>query len=544
MNRSDTGIFFAFALTLTLSLSTPCSGKDAVEEAIKAAERAAEDAARAAEEAAEQAAEDAARAAEDAAEQAAEDAARTTEKAAEEAAEDAARAAEKAAEKATKDAARAAEDAAEESARAAEDAADELEDRLKAERELQEDHDKALRKNQRIEDSQHKSARHRNKSHSEKNSFNKYKTAEWIDNRSVISRLTRDINGHEIIRDETLTTIPLKNLPALEKKLGRINSRQYPGLGIALIKERNTQQRDKPASEKSPDQQKDTISSPNHIYYGVAGLDSNDRNGLMPDSLSQWSSTYRMATPSIGVIDTALPAGYQIKSNGKLSIRSFVDSQIQQPTDHGMAVVSILGADNEIYRGLLPRSTIYLASVFEKDENGVTRTSTERLVEAINWMVEMQIPVINMSLTGPPNAILENAIQQAYQKGTTVVSAAGNAGPHAAPLYPSAYDNVVAVTAVSAKKKIYRMANRGQHIDFAAPGVDILHPGTGPGILKASSGTSMAAPFVAALLAAKCAESGTERCPVENILESIRSDAEDLGEPGYDPVYGHGLVVR
>src|SRR3546814_20736826 len=53
-----------------------------------------------------------------------------------------------------------------------------------------------------------------------------------------------------------------------------------------------------------------------------------------------------------------------------------------------------------------------------------------------------------------------------------LVAAAGNEGPHAAPVFPAGYPSVLAVTAVDASLQPYRHANRGDYIDLAAPGVD------------------------------------------------------------------------
>lgn len=340
--------------------------------------------------------------------------------------------------------------------------------------------------------------------------------------------------------------MPINKAAGLEKSLGKgAVTRSYPGLGIALVKQRADSHRQQ-ASQKSSEQVgvSEAVSDHNHVYYGVAGLVSETDRGVLPGDLSQWPPHYRQASPVIGVIDTALPSAYQSFRKDQLYQRSFVNEGIRQPTNHGLAVVSILAANSKLYKGLLPEANIYLATVFEQDDTGVTRTSTERLVEALNWMVEMNIPVVNMSLTGPANQILEDAIDQAYARGTTVVSAVGNGGPHAAPMFPSAYDKVVAVTAVSASKSVYRLANRGKHVDFAAPGVDILHPDDTGKALTSSSGTSMAAPFVAGLLAVRCEEAGESTCPVQSILHELKAKAEDLGAPGYDAVYGHGLVIR
>jgi hypothetical protein len=82
--------------------------------------------------------------------------------------------------------------------------------------------------------------------------------------------------------------------------------------------------------------------------------------------------------------------------------------------------------------------------------------------------------VINMSLAGPRNAILDRLIRDAVASGRTIVAAAGNGGPTAPPAYPAAVPGVIAVTAVDKNRQVYRLAQRGRHIAVSAYGVDVL----------------------------------------------------------------------
>ncbi len=78
---------------------------------------------------------------------------------------------------------------------------------------------------------------------------------------------------------------------------------------------------------------------------------------------------------------------------------------------------------------------------------------------------------------------------------------------------------------------------------MAAPGVEIwLAKAQGGGSYR--SGTSYAAPFVlalgAVLMSADPAEAKAD--PLSYIRAQLKAHAEDLGAPGYDPVFGFGLV--
>jgi subtilisin family serine protease len=103
-------------------------------------------------------------------------------------------------------------------------------------------------------------------------------------------------------------------------------------------------------------------------------------------------------------------------------------------------------------------------------------------------------------------------------------------------MYPAAYDTVVAVTAVDEGHQVFRLANRGQYLDIAAPGVGLLHAKAGGGYV-ASSGTSFAVPF-----AASAAASLLKRYPGADVMSLLYESAEDLGPPGRDEIYGYGLL--
>ena len=81
------------------------------------------------------------------------------------------------------------------------------------------------------------------------------------------------------------------------------------------------------------------------------------------------------------------------------------------------------------------------------------------------------------------------------------MAAVGNDGPAAPPQYPASYPGVIAVTGVDSGDRALREAGRATHLDFAAPGADLVAALPGKGFTPVR-GTSFAAPFVAARLAA------------------------------------------
>jgi subtilisin family serine protease len=238
---------------------------------------------------------------------------------------------------------------------------------------------------------------------------------------------------------------------------------------------------------------------------------------------------------SVGLIDTGVDVLHPALHGTNVELRYFVDNSRVLPEAHGTAIVSLLVSPEF---GALPGAQLYVACVFYEDRRGGSLSEARDLVRALNWLMERRVPVINMSLSGPPNEVLRTAIRRAIQAGHLIVAAVGNAGPASAPLYPAAYEGVIAVTAVDVDKHVYRRANRGAYVELAAVGVDVL--AAAPGGLAPYSGTSFASPYVAALAAMEYRSLDVQKALA--VKETLRNSALDLGKPGRDEVYGFGLA--
>lgn len=229
---------------------------------------------------------------------------------------------------------------------------------------------------------------------------------------------------------------------------------------------------------------------------------------------------------SIGVIDTAI-ASHQALAKARIIAWS-EGATPQAQARHGTAVASLLASAG--------RPTIYSANIFR---GPVDRpyTSAEVIAAALEWTLLQGAPVINMSLAGPRNAILDRLIRDAVKAGKVVVAAAGNGGPTAPPSYPAAVPGVIAVTAVDKDRRVYRLAQRGKHIAVAGYGVDVLAAEAG-GNLARFTGTSFATPVVSAWLG-RCRATGADAsaCRLQ-----LRKAAKDLGAQGFDETYGFGLI--
>ena len=167
------------------------------------------------------------------------------------------------------------------------------------------------------------------------------------------------------------------------------------------------------------------------------------------------------------------------------------------------------------------------------------RADAFALVEALDYLASQNVQIVNLSLAGPPNQALGGQIRRMDRQGIVLVAAAGNGGPAAKPAFPAGYDPVIAVTAVDRRQQVYRRANRGSHIDLAAPGVNVWTAASISGA-RTKTGTSFAAPFVTAA-AALLLQSEAGLTPAQTRAR-LQGAARDLGKAGPDEVFGHGLV--
>lgn len=204
------------------------------------------------------------------------------------------------------------------------------------------------------------------------------------------------------------------------------------------------------------------------------------------------------------------------------------------PSAHGTGVASLMVGRSPRFGGAAPGAALYAADVYcGKPAGG----AVDAIAEALEWLAAQRVPVINVSLVGPPNGLLQLVIARLVARGILIVAAVGNDGPAAPPLFPAAYPGVVGVTAVDARRRAIFEAERGQQVMFAAPGADIP-AATLPDGFQQVRGTSFAAPLVAGLLA----EERLHGMDAHAAIDALARAAVHLGAPGRNVVFGYGLV--
>ena len=262
-----------------------------------------------------------------------------------------------------------------------------------------------------------------------------------------------------------------------------------------------------------------------------------------PFALVGWRAQFTSCAglPEIGLIDTKVDIAHPSLAAAKIDTLK-LEGQTAEGSDagHGTAVAALIaGQPASATPGLLPQVRLVSVDVFESSRRGDERADAFALASAIDALRGRGVKVINMSLAGPENEVLASAVVDASKAGSVLVSAAGNAGPSAAPAYPAAYDSVIAVTAVSDGLSVYRRAGRGPHIDIAAPGVRIPTAGRTKDV-EVFTGSSFAVPFVSAAVAVQLSRNAGWN--ITQSASALKQGAKDLGKPGPDPVFGAGLL--
>jgi len=145
------------------------------------------------------------------------------------------------------------------------------------------------------------------------------------------------------------------------------------------------------------------------------------------------------------------------------------------------------------------------------------------LLRGLDLALEQHAQVMNLSLVGPPNPLLERAANRLDDLGAIVVAAAGNEGVDA-PRYPAAYPSVVGVGAVDAKGVRYDRSNGGPSAQIWAPGVEVLSTVPG-GAFSFASGTSFAAAHVTGALAVLIGSGATPDAARRALFQSARANS-------------------
>ncbi len=309
--------------------------------------------------------------------------------------------------------------------------------------------------------------------------------------RSNRDTLDRDGEGQPVRRDVLVVTDPDPAALALAASAGFrvVRGEQQAELGLQLVTlsippRTNVRDAIKRLRKAAP-----TLAIDFDSIYEPAG------GSLMAVAGTLAASQLPRSGTRIAMVDGGV-ASHPALARASIEQRGFAGGA--QPTGHGTAVGSLLVGSHGQFQGAARGSQLFVADVYGGNPAAGSATT---IVRALAWAASKKPTVINISLVGPANRPLERAVNALRSRGIAVVAAVGNDGPAAPPQYPASYPGVIAVTGVDANARALREANRSHHLDFAAPGADLVAALPGKGYTRVR-GTSFAAPFVTARFAA------------------------------------------
>ena len=253
----------------------------------------------------------------------------------------------------------------------------------------------------------------------------------------------------------------------------------------------------------------------------------------------------------VGIIDSGIDATHPDLKGQFVEGFDFLEHDADPYDDngHGTHVSGIVAARTDNGRGvagLAPGVKVIPMKACFSQGNCDSFAVLAGVVDA----VRRGAAVINLSLGGAGgcSSIEQFVFDWVYDQGTTTIVAAGNSAKDGNPtISPANCDHTFAVGAIDERRQIAPFSSFGDYVDLAAPGVHVWstmpplvtllspHSGYFPG-----SGTSMAAPFVAASAALLVAQD-PETTP-DAIVDALVASARDAGPKGRDDKYGHGLL--
>ena len=282
---------------------------------------------------------------------------------------------------------------------------------------------------------------------------------------------------------------------------------------------------------------------PYTVQRRVSALDASERMdwGLSLYGIPElWQQTQGQGV-RVAVLDTGIDENHPDLKDAILDVRDFTRSR-SGPADkqgHGTHVAGTIGArKNEVgVVGVAPQCGLLIAKVLGDDGAG----QLDWIAEGLGWAKDQGARIASMSLGSPyDSALLLKVARMCAEAGMLLICAAGNDGLPDSVGVPARYRETIGVGAVDSNNRLASFSSRGSQVDIAAPGVDILSCWLRGGYASIS-GTSMATPFVSGVVALMLG-SGRDVDNVDELRETLRLTADDMGPEGRDDGFGWGLI--
>lgn len=228
----------------------------------------------------------------------------------------------------------------------------------------------------------------------------------------------------------------------------------------------------------------------------------------------------------VAVIDTGADSSSKILK-GRIKDNGY----IPDTNGHGTLMAEIIASNTGEEVKILP------IQAFDENGKGTVSSTYLAMMEAI----EKKADIINLSVSGKGTSpMLASAIRQAKEAGITVIVSAGNNGADTTDYMPGNITDALTVSAVTENKEAAAYSNHGKEVDFCAIGTVTKDNGTKDTFDDVTyEGTSVSAAYLTAYASMILAEN-----PQADVEACLKESAEDLGETGWDSLYGYGYISR
>ncbi|MCE5206016.1 MAG: S8 family serine peptidase [Porphyromonadaceae bacterium] len=334
-----------------------------------------------------------------------------------------------------------------------------------------------------------------------------------------------------------------------ESKIRDADALFYNELGVALLSADDDMVRRLHATT-------DYIIEPEKVVYIPDEISAGAVTGATwgIEAIKADESVYTGTGIKIAVLDTGLDMQHpDFKERNRTTFSFVPDESVEDLHGHGTHCVGIACGRTDtkgIRYGVATEADIYAGKVLSNRGSGAQAW----VLDGMTWAANQGCHVLSMSLGSSVfpgqsyDIAYERAAQFALSKGTLIVAAAGNESRRSKNRFspvgsPADCPSILAVGAIDSSRQIADFSNRAINknglVDIAAPGVSILSSWPLPGRYRVLSGTSMATPHVAGIIALLC-EKFPEATP-EMIIQKLNALAEKLEIPVED--VGAGLAI-
>jgi subtilisin family serine protease len=195
----------------------------------------------------------------------------------------------------------------------------------------------------------------------------------------------------------------------------------------------------------------------------------------------------------IAVIDTGVDGNHPDLRGQVIEDRNFISDAARAPDRHGTAVAGVIASVAGNQRGIVgvaPGARLLaLQACTQRNADGRGICTSFSLARALDYAITAGSDVLNLSLGGPPDTLLERLLRKAIERNIVVVAARGDGRADA--LFPATLQDVIAVGGPAALADARKLS---------APGLDVLTlvPPDGYDFL---SGSSIATAHVSGIVA-------------------------------------------